>query len=391
VLHSGNDLLKEYEALSPDEKIAQKEDFLKRINNLKYFSPKITGYTLRDINGDAVPEYMVFDKDGLISVSAVHEGKISVKPTIEDKLKLSTDGLFYKASCYSNKYGCMAALRYEEEDSYFYLIETARIYFEVAIFGDSGIPTPNYIKIENGERISITEDEYYELQKFYQNPSNQMKPEFVIVSSDIFDNDMKVETRRLKSEDYPAVYKDAPIEYKPVLDGLYALNKFGSDSVYNEETIFGDDDEISADSYAVVDINGDGIKELLLGEDTHIATIHTLDANGKPVLLAAFPKGDDIKVTIGTVYNTGGVLCKWIQADANTPWVVYTYVLEQNATSLIEARLTYDYIDPEDSKTYYGIATEDGLTRYIDKAKFDKFENEIKSVKPLKFTFIPIL
>jgi len=178
--------------------------------------------------------------------------------------------------------------------------------------------------------------------------------------------------------EYPVSYKDAPEAYKPVLDQFYAF----------AQALRGDDwDAANAISpfawpvgheglaYAVKDINNDGVKELLLVDESQYCEVvlYTLE-DGKPLNVHVFGKRSYVKFAAdGTLYNYGSS-----GADNHD---FYTYKLCPGASELTQ--LT-GY--KQDNSNYYKDVG--GEWQPITEEEWDALI--VHPPTPMLFNFIPI-
>ena len=173
----------------------------------------------------------------------------------------------------------------------------------------------------------------------------------------------------------PGMYENAPAEYFPLLDILYEyayifsgdnipeninyeyyMNAVGFiETAYQPEKL----------SYAVVDINSDGVLEIVFG-NSYLYTIWTL-SDGKPEWLISFySRGKGEIAADGTVYIVCG------SGTAGT--TIASYILLPNATEL--TKLTeYEHGNPGQNTEYF-IERIDGKERDITKKEYYRL-NEI--------------
>ena len=173
----------------------------------------------------------------------------------------------------------------------------------------------------------------------------------------------------------------APISYEGVPEGYWAL--------LNEHRLI----MLSAESYipqygyAVVDINDDGIPELLLGsaDGLNVASPHSVFTlkDDEPVLLTSFWSRSRGTISAdGTIYNVG------------SGGAAYTYLssyrLEANADTLtLLTSMGSDY-SSEDNMPYY-VKIVDGKRSFIPQSEFWDYSSMYSDPpNPMKLTVIPI-
>ena len=141
----------------------------------------------------------------------------------------------------------------------------------------------------------------------------------------------------------PSTYENVPKEYFTLLDDWYRYVSIsrsydGSQDVpiedYLEVISF---TEHMASFHTAVDINSDGIIELIFGNDDTLSSIWTLE-NGKPVFVEVFwSRSTGQLLDDGTIYNvgSGGASCTELNS----------YVLKKGATKLTTVEKYHgDYI-----------------------------------------------
>ena len=192
----------------------------------------------------------------------------------------------------------------------------------------------------------------------------------------------------------PESYPGVPTAYKSILDALFLLEE----QLTREEFGSGDELEIVGFmeypyprgenlGYTVVDINGDGVPELLLGtvyglQSAQLNSIFTI-IDGKPVLLKSFwSRSRGVISADGVIFSTG------------SGGAAYTYLssykLDKNAdtlTELTDIRSDYSF---SDEKPYY-VQVVDGEDQYISEDEFwNLLEMYDNPPDPMKLTVIPI-
>ena len=204
----------------------------------------------------------------------------------------------------------------------------------------------------------------------------------------------------LPAIEYPDSYKDAPKEYKPILDDLYKfVYVLVNDILIDENELFGETGFADAPSYAfsfgafqhgyvgyaIQDINSDGVPELLLlNKEETILSFFTLKDN-KPVHLGGYARRVYCRgiAADGTIH-TGG-------SSSAASGVNEIYKLEPHAAELtFVVRHDYDYWPPEEVDTYHkevdGVGED--ITEEDYKAIAKKYADPEKS--PMKLNFISI-
>jgi hypothetical protein len=166
--------------------------------------------------------------------------------------------------------------------------------------------------------------------------------------------------------DYPTSYKDAPAAYKPVLDDLY------------RQMLLPGWDKPPDCTYAVVDINKDGILELLTNLSVpadHVTTLYTLKDN-EPVELSWYSvRNRGHFAADGTIYHVG---------SGGTVGSLSSYKLKPGASELTQ--LTSYYCEPHGH--YQVINGKDVPTAWEEyDALREKYDNP---PNPMPLTFIPI-
>ena len=369
------------------------------------------GYALLDLDGDNSPELLLLGDSSLYSsyvqtpaicsIYAIRDGRLSCIDNGSFELYYATilaaDGTLYQ--CVEDWRGAgytdLIAFRLEAGMSEFTIVSEARAALS---FSGGDVPVPYWVKTGNGEEISITEAEFDSLSEQYKNPKEPMALEFVPMHPG-WVNPWTVprpnEGFSITPVECPQSYRGAPIEYKPQLDDLYLLSerirrgdKIGA--VFHDdwvgETGFA---EIPSGElgYAVVDINSDGIPELLLGTkdklvDSSPDSIFTL-RDGEPVLLQSFWGRSCGAVSAdGTIYNVG----------SGSAWHAYlsSYKLYENADALTQlTAINSDYSNLDEKPYYFQIV--DGRNHYISEDGFRRFlETYLDPPEKMKLTFIPI-
>lgn len=175
---------------------------------------------------------------------------------------------------------------------------------------------------------------------------------------------------------YPVAYQGVPEAYKPILDALFLLEerllKAGYDSTDDLKTVGFAEAPSPRDSvlgYALVDLNNDGIVELLLGSihglnDSAPYSIFTL-RDGKPVLLTSFwSRSRGVISTDGTIYSVGS-------GGASTTYLS-SFKLDTNTGNLIQLTDIQSGYSASENKTFF-FQMMDGKKHYISEQEFENF------------------
>ena len=366
---------------------------------------RATGYALIDLDNDNSPELLLLEDPArssawkqtpsIYSVFTIRNEKlIQIKNNtynFQDCTILSADGIFYQCIDWQSiGYVDLNAFRLEAGKSEFTIVSEAHAALS---FSEGEVPVPYWIEMVNGVAINIPEKEFNILLEQYRNPAEPMILNFVPLLPggviDIYDGAHPADSPVFTNIGYPPVYQGAPVEYKPILDDFYLL----SERIRNWESI-GESVYIDWEGttglvefphgelgYAIVDINNDGVPELLLGtidELTNAApnSVFTL-SDGEPVLLTSFwSRNRGIISADGTIYSVGS------GGAANT--YLSSYRLDRNANTL--TGLTFmgsDYSQSDDKPYYY--QEENSRYRYITEEEFLNFleicDNPLKIIE----------
>jgi hypothetical protein len=268
-------------------------------------------------------------------------------------------------------------------------------------FSDSDIPIPYWLKTENGNNINITEDEFDTLLEQYKNPSDLMVLDFIPLHPDVVDpRSIPRPTDELLPIpiEYPVTYQGVPDTYKTILDALLLLDE----RLRGEE--YGSSEELeivgfveypyprdSALGYALVDINDDGITELLLG-----TLYDTTDELKEFTLYSIFTIKEEKSVLVASFWSRsrGVISADGIIYSAGSGGASYTYLssfrLDKNADTLTQLTDMRSDYSMSEGKPYY-IQIIDGRNNYISEQVFWDFD-EIYNNPPnkMKLTSIPI-
>jgi hypothetical protein len=363
------------------------------------------GYTLVDLDDDGSSELLILDNSPyyintpvIKSIFTVRNGRLACIDNGSTELNytiLAADNTFYQCIDWQSAgYADLSAFRLEAGMSGFTAISEAHATLS---FSDGDVPVPYWTKIENGNEKNMTEDEFNVLLTQYKNPEEPMALNFVPLHPDVIDPwsiPRPTDEPPTMPIEYPAAYQYAPEAYKPILDTLFLLEK----RMRREENGFSEEWEtvglfeypllrISTLGYALVDLNNDGVLELLLGSMDGLSnsapnSIFVLK-DGQPVLLISFwSRNRGVISSDGIIYSVG------------SGGAAYTYLssfrLDRNADTLTQLTdMRSDYSFPEE-KPYY-IQVMDDRNHYISQQEF--FDFCIMYDNPpnrMKLTFIPI-
>ena len=362
------------------------------------------GYALVDLDGDGSPELLILDnspyymkKPVIKSVFAIREGELACIDHGSTELNYTTlaaDNTFYQCIDWRGAgYADLRVFRLEAGMSEFTIITEARASLS---FSDGDVPVPYWVKIENGSEIKISEDEFNVLLKQYKHAKELMVLDFVPLHPDAIDPcpvPRPGEELTMIPVEYPQSYPGAPEEYKPILDALFLLEEL----MRREEYGFGEDLEIvgfveyphdSTLGYALIDLNNDGVLELLLGSidglNNSAPNSVFILKDGQPVLLTSFwSRSRGVVTADGTIYSMG------------SGGAAYTYLsslkLDKNSNTLTElTNIRSDYSFLEEKPYYFQVM--DGRNHYIPYQEFFDFCMMYDNPPDrMKLTFIPIV
>jgi len=361
------------------------------------------GYALVDLDSDGSLELLILNNSPhytqmpvIKSIFAIRNGRLVCIDNGSSELNytiLTADNTFYQCIDWRGAgYVDLSAFRLEAGMSEFTIISEAHAALS---FSDGDIPVPYWVKIENGNEINITEDELNALHELYKKPKEMMVLDFVPLHPDVIDPWL---IPRPADEPptipiaYPTAYQNAPEVYKPILDALFLLEEHMRCEEYGsgedlEIVGFGEYPYDSVLGYAIVDLNNDGVLELLLGtidglNNAAPYSIFTLK-DGQPVLLASFwSRSRGVISADGIIYNAG------------SGGAAYTYLstfrLDKNADTLIQLTdMRSDYSFSEEKPYYFQVI--EGRNHYISEQDFFDF-CKMYDAPPerMKLTFIPI-
>jgi len=264
-------------------------------------------------------------------------------------------------------------------------------------FEEGDVPVPYWVKTENGEETNITEEEFCMLFEQYKNPKDSVILDFAPLHPDWVDpwSVPRPPEKSLLTEpiECPKSYSGAPSAYKPILDDFYLFSERvrledSFDYILENAGALGFVEPPHGElGYAIVDINNDGIPELLLGSISGLNSasphlVFTLK-DGNPVLLTSFwGRNRGVISANGTIYcvGSGGAAYTYLSS----------YKLDKNADTLTELTdIRSDYSFSEE-KSYF-IQIINGKNHYISE---DDFWNLLgmydNPSNPMKLTVIPI-
>lgn len=413
-LYLYGELLHRYETLNYEGKVTQEilrecEEVQDEIQQRGYISDPYggiegtSGYALADLDGDNSPELLLLDNSSrdsgkqtpvIYSIFAVRNGQLICIENDSFELQydtiLAADSTFYRVDCMSTGEIYLSSFRLEAERLKFTKISEAHAMLS---FSDGDVPIPYWVKKENGKEINITEGEFDILFEQYNNPKELMILDFVPLhpgAVDVYSAPRPADESSAIPIEYPQSYQDAPSAYKPILDDLYLFFEYlrrgeSIDDAWGETGFV----ELPGDElgYAVIDLNNDGIPELLLGSINGLNnsaphSVFTLKS-GKPVLLTSFGSRDaGVILADGTIYCIG------------SGGAAYTYLssfrLDKNADALTELTdIHSDYSDSE-GKPYF-VQVVDGKNHYITEKEFRTFWEEYENPsETMQLTVTPI-
>jgi hypothetical protein len=356
--------------------------------NLGSIGSSTIGYALVDLNGDNdsillilynPPGIALHNQTPLIrAVYAIREEQlVCVDPGSyiwSSNTRLASDGTFYQYMDWRGAgYVDLKAFRLDAGMSAFTVISEA---YSALSFADGDVPVPFWVKIENGNEIHITEDEFEALAEQYKNPKELMALDFVPLHPNRVeplsaprpsDNILHVPV------DFPEAYPGAPCAYKPILDDLFFFEKHWkseghlfngyflpvgfAEYPYPRFANFG---------YALVDINNDGVLALLLGtieglNNASPLAIYTI-INGQPVLVTQFwSRSRGVIAQDGTIYRVGSGGAGYTKLSS--------YTLDENADTLTQLTEIKPDFCPLEKKPYY-IQVINGRNHYISGEEF---------------------
>jgi len=348
------------------------------------------GYTLADLDGDNVPELLLVDKSlpeeykrtqNIYSIFTIRNGQVVfIENNSFEYSLLAEDGMFYENT------SSLTVSRLEAGKSEFTTV--LKVYNALSFF-NSDIPEPYWVKVEDGQQVNITEDEFDMWIEKYKDIK-----EWILDITLLYDGPIEkskpTEEPSVMPIEYPQEYQDAPSEYKVLLDELYLLSEqlrlgYPIDARDNIEFVEIPGAELG---YAVIDINGDGIQELLLGSVEGLnkaspASIFTLK-DGKPVLLGFFWSRYR-----GVISPDGIIYCIGSSGAGTNDFE--SFKLEKYADDLTQ--LTSTHSDVADRQQYFFKVLE-GKKHYISEIEYDEISNSyserLDSSEILKLTVIPI-
>jgi len=367
------------------------------------------GYALLDLDGDKSPELLLFTKSPgsdsieptsfICAVYAIRKGQLVCIDNGSSELEMATilavDGTFYQCVDWGGVgYVNLNAFRLVAGMSEFTTVSEA---YSSLSFSEGDVPVPYWVKIEDGEEITITEDEFDALVVQYKNPDELMPLDFIPLHPNYVDPwsvPRPTDESPTTPIEYPKSYQCAPSEYKPILDALFLLQEHMTQDEYGTgedleavgftEYPYPRDGKLG---YALVDLNNDGVLELLLGSvdglDNSAPNSIFMLKEGIPVLLDSFwSRSRGVIATDGTIYSIG------------SGGAAYTYLssyrLDKNADTLTQLTdMRSDYSESE-GKPYY-VQVENGKNHYITEKEFSDFlEKYDNPTDKMVLTVIPI-
>ena len=354
------------------------------------------GYALIDLDGDDRCELLILDDPSrfafskqipaICSIFTIRNGQLVCIDSGSSELNMSTilsaDGIFYQCvDWHGAGYVNLKAFHLESGMSEFTTVLEARASLS---FSDGDVPIPYWLKTEDGKEVNIAEEEFEVLYEQYKNPKELMALNFIPLHPgrvDPWSVPRPGEKLPVALIEYPKSYQAAPVEYKPVLDALFLLreNIVQEYDPGEELGTVGFNEYPSSSAmlgYALVDLNNDGIFELLLGyvdglNDSAPMSIFTLK-DGKPVLLKSFWRRSRGEVSVdGIIYNVGS------SGAAHTS--LSSYRLDKNAAVLTQLTHIFSDFSSAESKAYF-VRVVDGKNHYITQREFG--ELRIKYIDP---------
>jgi len=403
-----------YDGMATTEVLREFEQVQKEIKQrgrLPYtgYDTGTAGYTLIDLDGDNNPELLLLNDPtsysyrkqipDICAIYAIRSGQLVCIDNGSSELSmatiLATDSIFYQCVDWSGAgYTYLSAFRLEPGMSEFTIISEARASLS---FEECDVPVPYWVKTENGEEINITEEEFDMLFEQYKNPKDLMVLDFAPLHPDWVDpwSVPRPPEKSLLTEpiEHPQSYSGAPGAYNPILDDLYLFSEHvrledSFDYVWENFGALGFVEPPQGEiGYAVVDINNDGIPELLLGsiDGLNNASPHSVFTlkDGNPVLLISFwSRSRGVISANGAIYSVGSGGAAYTDLSS--------YRLDKHADTLTELTdIRSDYSFSEDKPYFFQIV--DGKNHYISKDEFWNLSEMYKNPStPMKLTVIPI-
>jgi len=365
-------------------------------------------YALADLDNDNSPELLLLEDPScdslgkqtpsIYSVFTIRNGKlICIKRDsfdFQDFTILDADGTFYQCIDWRGVgYVDLSAFKLEAGMSEFTIISEARAALS---FSDGDVPVPYWIKIVNGEEINIAEKEFEALLEQHKNPGDPMTLNYVPLhpggATDLYSTPHPSDITPTTSLEYPPVYLEAPSEYKPILDDLYLVSELllrgeSFEILVNYGELSFAERPWGELGYAVIDINNDGIKELLIGtldglKDAAPSFLFTLK-DGHPVLFANYwSRSRGVIAADGIIHyvGSGGASYNYLSS----------YRLDKNADTLTElTSMGSDYSQADDKEYFYQEVN--GKIHYITEKEFwDFYEKYDSPLKKMELKVIPI-
>ncbi|MDL2263972.1 hypothetical protein LJC31_04910 [Synergistaceae bacterium OttesenSCG-928-I11] len=193
--------------------------------------------------------------------------------------------------------------------------------------------------------------------------------------------------------EYPVVYQGVPKAYKPILDALFLLEERLRQEEYDSdedlETVGFAEDPYPRDSalgYALADLDGDGVLELLLGSMEGLNasapnSVFTL-RDGQPVLLKSFwSRNRGIILEDGTICSVGS------GGAADT--YLSSFKLDKGTGALIQLTDIHSGYSQAEEKIYF-VRVVNGKEHYISEQEFDDFLTMYEKSPNRMYLRIPI-
>ena len=406
-LYLCGELSRRYYTLVYEDKFTQEtlQEYDKAMNkiNERGYTPypysgfeRASGYALTDLDNDNIPELLILEDPSrysngkqtpsINSVFAIRNGQLVCieknSPDLQDYTILSANGTFYQCLDWRGiGYVDLSAFRLETGMTEFTVLSEARAALS---FSSGDVPVPYWTKTVSGEETSITEKEFDTLLDQYKNPKEPIMLDYVplhpVGAIELYSYRNPTDTTPIISIEYPSAYQGAPSEYKPVLDEFYLASVRISrgdsfDSINNHGELFFAELPHEELGYAVVDINSDGIPELLLGSIDGLTEstpnfVFTIK-DGHPVQLNSFwSRSRGVIAADGVIYcvSSGGASYTYLSS----------YRLDKNADTLtMLTSMGSDYSQADEKPYYYQEVN--GRIRYITEEEFlvflEKYDN----------------
>ena len=360
------------------------------------------GYALADLDGDGSPELLIMNYPShmqtrsIKSVFAIRNGQlVCIENGSSDLYRaiLTPGHVFYQCTDYGAGYADLLVFRLEAGMTEFTVFLEAHASLS---FSAGDVPVPYWTKTEDGTETYIAEDEFIALLEQYRN-LNEATLNFVPLNPDeanLLSTPHPTSEPSTAPIEYPPAYEGAPEAYKSILDALFFLEDHMSQEEYGEgqeldvvefvEYPYPRDSKLG---YALLDINNDGVLELLLGtidglNNSAPNSIFTLK-DDQPVHLQSFwSRSNGVISADGIIYNAGSGGAAYA--------LLSSYELGKKSDALTELTdIRSDYSDSEGIPYYYQVI--EGKNHYISEQEFDNF-HRIYNDPPerMKLTVFPI-